>query len=278
MLAAPPAVRGAIAAGESRDAVAMDWEALRDETDADATTTFTDATDKGDKQYVYRVWAYNARGLSRTPLPEDWAFTGQGRNLAGGPGGDSLADRQQGVGTTANTLAASAPAVYAPATGRPTVSGTPRVGGTLRADTWANAGPEGLAGVSWRYQWLAGGGEIDGATGASLRLTYSQQGQTVQVRVTLTDALGKTETRTSAATAAVSASAPAEGQLPGRSPLPRRGLFLQPGTGPQPGGRIGRRAGGGSRLRRRHGHQGQGQGHGGRSNRRPGRPGSGGRY
>ncbi len=67
VLAAPPALRGFIAAGGSRDAVALDWEALRDETDADTGTSFTDATDKGEKQYVYRVRAYNALGLSRPP-------------------------------------------------------------------------------------------------------------------------------------------------------------------------------------------------------------------
>ena len=42
-----------------------DWETLRDETDGDTATSFTDATDKGDKQYVYRVWAYNDLGLNR---------------------------------------------------------------------------------------------------------------------------------------------------------------------------------------------------------------------
>ena len=81
MLAAPPAVRGFIADGESRDAVALDWEALRDETDADTGTSFTDATDQGERQYVHRVWPHNDRGISRYSWRGDWAFNG------GDPGG-----------------------------------------------------------------------------------------------------------------------------------------------------------------------------------------------
>ena len=60
----------------------LDWEALRDETDLDTGTSFTDSEDKGDKQYVYRVWAYNDWGRSRYSWRGDWAFNG------GDPGGE----------------------------------------------------------------------------------------------------------------------------------------------------------------------------------------------
>ena len=36
--------------------------------------------------------------------------------------------------------------------------------------------------VSYSYQWIAGGTDIDGATGSSYLLTSSEQGQTIQVR------------------------------------------------------------------------------------------------
>ena len=59
--------------------------------------------------------------------------------------------------------------------------------------------------VTYSYQWVAGGSDIDGATGSSYALTSSEQGQTIQVRVTFTDDAGNAESLTSAATAAVAA-------------------------------------------------------------------------
>ena len=49
---------------------------------------------------------------------------------------------------------------------------------------------------------------VDGATGSSHTLTSSEEGQTVQVRVTFTDDAGNEESLTSAATAAVAPRAP----------------------------------------------------------------------
>ncbi len=96
-----------------------------------------------------------------------------------------------------------------PATGAPTISGTARVGETLTADTSGIADEDGLDNVSYSYQWIAGGSDIDGATGSTYTLTSSEQGQTVQVRVTFTDDQGNAETLTSAATAVVVAAPPA---------------------------------------------------------------------
>ena len=92
------------------------------------------------------------------------------------------------------------------ATGAPAISGTPQVGETLTASTSGIADQDGLTNVSYRYQWLAGGSDISGATGSSHTLTSSEQGQTIQVRVTFTDDAGNDETLTSEATAAVAAS------------------------------------------------------------------------
>ena len=106
------------------------------------------------------------------------------------------------------TSAATVAVVAAPnreATGQPTISGTPQVGETLTAGTANIADQDGLTGVSYRYQWIAGGTDIDGATGSSYELTSSEQGQTIQVRVIFTDDRDNEETLTSAATPVVAA-------------------------------------------------------------------------
>ena len=90
-----------------------------------------------------------------------------------------------------------------PATGAPAIGGTPQVGETLTASTSDIADQDGLTNVSYRYQWVAGGSDIDGATGSSYILTASEQGQTIKVRVTFTDDAGNQESLTSAATEAV---------------------------------------------------------------------------
>ena len=92
-----------------------------------------------------------------------------------------------------------------PATGAPTIGGTPQVGQTLTADTSPIDDADGLTNVSYSYQWIAGGSDIAGATGSSYELTSSEQGQTIQVRVTFTDDRDNEETLTSIATAEVTA-------------------------------------------------------------------------
>ena len=94
-------------------------------------------------------------------------------------------------------------------TGLPTISGNPQVDQTLTADTSPIDDEDGLTNVSYRYQWIAGGSDIDGATGSSHTLTASEQGQTIQVRVTFTDDADNEESLTSEATVEVTAAAPA---------------------------------------------------------------------
>ena len=100
-----------------------------------------------------------------------------------------------------------------PATGQPTISGTPQVGQTLTASVTSIADQDGLDDVSYAYQWLADDVGIAGATAASYTLTSSEEGKTVNVAVTFTDDAGNAESLTSAATAAVRpANTPATGQ------------------------------------------------------------------
>ena len=92
-----------------------------------------------------------------------------------------------------------------PATSQPTITGTPQVGETLTADTSGISDDDGLTNVSYSYQWIAGGSDIGGATGSTHTLTASEQGQTIQVKVTFTDDANNEETLTSIATAEVAA-------------------------------------------------------------------------
>ena len=173
------------------------WETLRDETDGDAGTSFTDAEDKGDRQYVYQAWPHNDRGLTLYSFRGDWAFNG------GDPGGypeeapqpQFRQSPQQEGETPSNT----------PATGAPAIGGTPQVGETLTASTSGITDQDGLTNVTYRYQWIAGGSDIGGATGPTYTLTASEQGQTIQVRMTFTDDADNEETLTSIATAEVTA-------------------------------------------------------------------------
>ena len=100
------------------------------------------------------------------------------------------------------------------ATGRPSISGTVRVGEVLTADTSGIADDDGLTNVSYGYQWVAGGTDLGGATGSTYTLTASEQGKTIRVRVSFTDDAGNQETLTSAATdeVAVRPNSPATGQ------------------------------------------------------------------
>ena len=100
------------------------------------------------------------------------------------------------------------------AMGRPSISGTVRVGEVLTADTLGIADDDGLTNVSYGYQWVAGGTDLGGATGSTYTLTASEQGKTIRVRVSFTDDAGNQESLTSAATdeVAVRPNSPATGQ------------------------------------------------------------------
>ena len=101
-----------------------------------------------------------------------------------------------------------------PATGAPSTSGTVQVGETLTAATSGIADADGLTSVAYRYQWLADGADIAGATATIYTLTADDEGSAISVRVSFTDDAGNEESLTSAATATVEArpNSPATGQ------------------------------------------------------------------
>ena len=130
------------------------------------------------------------------------------------------ADHEETLNSAATGVVAAKP--NSPATGAPTISGTPQVDETLTADTSGISDDDGLINVSYSYQWIAGGSDIAGATGSSYTLVAADAGKTIKVRVSFTDDADHEETLTSAATGVVAAkpNSPATG-LPTISGTPQ---------------------------------------------------------
>ena len=97
------------------------------------------------------------------------------------------------------------------ATGTAAISGPATVGQTLSATIGSIADADGLTNASFAVQWVRvdGGAEADisGATGSTYTLVAADAGKTIKVRISFTDDLGNSESRTSAATSAVAAAA-----------------------------------------------------------------------
>ena len=97
-----------------------------------------------------------------------------------------------------------------PATGAPTISGTAQAGLMLTASPGTIADVEGLAGVSYGYQWIrvdadgtSNPTDIAGATNSTYTAARDDVGKTLKVRVSFTDDAGFAEQRTSEPTATV---------------------------------------------------------------------------
>ena len=149
-------------------------------------TTYTDETVEPDKEYVYRIKAINEYG--KVSERSDWV----------------------------RGFTPAAPQPDSPATGKPTISGTAQVSEELTADTSGIADADGLTNVTYSYQWLGDDTDIAGATSSTYTLVDDDEGQTIKVRVTVTDDAENETTLTSAATEAVAAApqpdSPATGQ------------------------------------------------------------------
>ena len=157
------------------------WDTAADVSEATETGTSHTITGlTGGVEYAVRVLATNSAG--------------------DGPPSTEATETPAGGTSQQNTV----PENTAP-TGKPTISGTPQVEQTLTADTSNIDDADGLDDVIYRYQWIAGGTDIEGATGSSYALTSSEQGKTIQVRVTFSDDAENQETLISAATEAVAA-------------------------------------------------------------------------
>ena len=157
------------------------WDTATDVSEATVTgTTHTITGLTGGVEYTVRVIATNAVG--------------------DGPASTEAAGTPAGSVSEQNTETEN----NAP-TGLPTITGTLQVDETLTVNTSGISDADGLTNVSYNYQWVAGGSDIVGADGSSYTLTSSEQGQTITVRVTFTDAADNSETLTSIPTAEVAA-------------------------------------------------------------------------
>ena len=105
-------------------------------------------------------------------------------------------------GAATNTTPANAPA-----TGQPTIAGTPEVGETLTLATSSISDDNGLANANFAYQWIrsADGSDtqIPGATGSTYLISDKDLGHSIKIQVSFTDDDGYSETLTSDATATV---------------------------------------------------------------------------
>ena len=174
-----------------------------DETLTADTTGVQDADGLTKVSYGYQWMADGVDIQNATSSTHKLVFPDQGKTIKVKV---SFTDDRDNAETL--TSDPTGPVIAAPnrqATGQPTIGGTTQVGETLTVDTSAIADEDGLDDVSYSYQWISGGTDIDGATGSSYTLTSSEQGQTIQVRVTFTDDADNQETLTSAATVEVAA-------------------------------------------------------------------------
>ena len=92
-----------------------------------------------------------------------------------------------------------------PATGAPTIGGTPQVGEELTASTSGISDADGLDDARFAYQWLRNDTDIQGATAPTYTAVDADAGNRLKVRVSFTDDAGNAENLTSAATDAVAA-------------------------------------------------------------------------
>ena len=180
-----------------------------------AVTTFTAPSGTtlaaGTTYYVVISTTSSGISLSRTDATaED----------TGGVSGWSIADSRRFLGgsgwnTTTNPIRMrvngdAATSTNSPATGAPTITGTPAVGELLTADISNIGDADGIADADFEYRWIANDGtddsDISGATGETYRPLLAHLAQTIKVRVTFDDDDDNAESLTSAPTAAVTAS------------------------------------------------------------------------
>ena len=165
------------------------------------TSPIDDADGLTNVSYRYQWIADGTDIEGATSSTYTLVFADQGKTIKVKVSFTDDADNAETLTSVATVAVAAAP--NREATGAPTISGPPQVEQTLTADTSGIADEDGLTNVSYSYQWMAGGSDIVGATGSSYTLTYSEQGQTIKVRVTFRDDADNAESLTSEATETV---------------------------------------------------------------------------
>ena len=117
------------------------------------------------------------------------------------------ADHEETLTSAATGVVAAKP--NSPATGAPTIGGTPQVGETLTADTSGITDADGITNVSYSYQWIrsdnGADADIGGQTASTYTLSDEDEGKAIKLKVSFRDDADNDETLTSDATAAVAA-------------------------------------------------------------------------
>ena len=143
-------------------------------------------------------------------LPTWLMFTATTRTFSGTPAATDVAtvsvkvtasDGNSGSVSDTFDIMVSA-AANTPATGAPTITGTPQVGQTLTAVVTAIMDGNGLTGVSYTYQWIRVATDntetnISMATSSTYTLVTDDQGKTIKVKVSFTDEANNPEMLTS---------------------------------------------------------------------------------
>ncbi len=115
------------------------------------------------------------------------------------------AGNEESLTSAATDAVEAAPRANAPAEGAPAIRGKARVGEALTASTSGVSDADGLENAEFAHQWLRGGADISGATGATYAVVEADEGERLKVRVEFADDAGNEESVTSAATKAVAA-------------------------------------------------------------------------
>ena len=164
--------------------------------------------------FMVQVWASDEDNPPSTP-DADTPFCDPARDLAATEGNPPplCASVTFTLTVTSTSMMSRVDTANRPATGAPTISGTPLAGQTLTADTSGIADPDGLTRVAFNYQWLFSAffagttdTEIKGATASTYTLSAGDQGKPIKVRVTFTDDAGNEETLSSVAVVGIAVS------------------------------------------------------------------------
>ena len=169
---------------------------IRFEPDSDGTYYIAVGSGSRDRTGVYKVKIEASTG-------SDNNTQGENNSDQNGEGNDRPRSDREGLEDGGQDNKSDSQRANTPATGVSTVTGTPQVGETLTADTSGIADDNGLDNATFRYQWLADGSSISGATSSSYTLTSAEEGKRIKVRVSFTDDAGHQETLTSTATSTV---------------------------------------------------------------------------
>ena len=178
---------------------------------ASATTTYTASVANAVDMTTVAATAATGATAVITPADADANTTGHQVNLA--EGSNTITIDVTGTGMTPRTYTVTVTragvSANIPATGKPTISGTAKVGETLTADADGVADADGMKNATLAYQWSSNDGsadsDISGATSKTYDPVAGDVGNTLKVTVSFTDDDGQDEMVISAATAAVAA-------------------------------------------------------------------------